>query len=490
MYPRKNELPTPLNPDLESLDDLDTGGGAVQRPINVFIGHNLGHRVFTTAVPFMEFYEISDVANNPDAGVVAQRKLDANHSRKLGVYMLKGLISAAKLRREAQGKEVPETYDALLHELGDQPYFSLQPIVCTIRGVKPGGSDLGGRRLVTREDETAAFKIFLSQRNVLWVVDGQHRREAAQSIVQFLKYVRTSGKYPAKSPILFPRKGVDVTPEEATIWEEVYSAARSYATLTIEIHLGLSVDQERQLFHDLNQLGKKVDRNLALTFDSSNPITYFIKEELISTGRIDVSDKDVKNWSEDTGAIVLKDLVAVNAIAFLNKGNVSGATPALIEPRQDVVSQMWEAISSIPGFGDEKSKEITVAAQPVVMKAIAKLVYDFKFNKRRSDNADEQFTKLISNLPNIDFSHKNPVWRYYVFSEQDRVVNRVAELSHYLPTSEDGANRDIGGYQDGVMRFGAKHNDIFPLLADMIRWQLGLDNRHKPSDQLELVTKR
>jgi hypothetical protein len=24
------------------------------------------------------------------------------------------------------------------------------------------------------------------------------------------------------------------------------------------------------------------------------------------------------------------------------------------------------------------------------------------------------------------------------------------------------------------MRFGAKHNDIFPLLADMIRWQMKL----------------
>ena len=27
------------------------------------------------------------------------------------------------------------------------------------------------------------------------------------------------------------------------------------------------------------------------------------------------------------------------------------------------------------------------------------------------------------------------------------------------------------------MRFGAKHNDIFPLLADMIRWELNFPSR-------------
>jgi hypothetical protein len=28
------------------------------------------------------------------------------------------------------------------------------------------------------------------------------------------------------------------------------------------------------------------------------------------------------------------------------------------------------------------------------------------------------------------------------------------------------------------MRFGAKHNDIYPLLADMFRWKLELPSRH------------
>lgn len=28
------------------------------------------------------------------------------------------------------------------------------------------------------------------------------------------------------------------------------------------------------------------------------------------------------------------------------------------------------------------------------------------------------------------------------------------------------------------MRFGAKQNDIYPVIGDMIRWKLNLPNRH------------
>jgi len=478
MHMGNTDLPTPLNSDLQGLDTLDSLGGVSERPLNVFIGHNLGHRVFTLSIPFMDFYDMSDVANHPDAGMMtAQRRLDVSHAQKLAIYMLKGLVSAAKMKLMSLGKDVPEVFDAVLHEMGSQPYFSLQPIVCSIRGVAPGGSDIGGKRLVV-EGETAAFKVYLAQKHVLWVIDGQHRREAANLVVQFLKQLRSLGKYPAKSPILFPRKGAEVTTAEAMVWEEVYAAMRSYATISIEVHLGLSIDQERQLFHDLNQLGKRVDRSLALEFDSSNPVTHFIKSEIVAAGLVQVTDKEPKNWGEDKGSLALKDIVSVNAIAFLNKGNVAGATPAVIEPRQEMVLRMWQSVSEVDGFGEEGAKEKTILAQPVVLKAIAKLVFDLLFNRRRPENGEEQFEKLLAGLKDVDFSHSNPVWRFYEMSERERISEGVAELIHFLP-EDDGANRDPGSYQDGLMRFGAKHNDIFPLIGDMIRWQIGLDNRHQ-----------
>ena len=69
------------------------------------------------------------------------------------------------------------------------------------------------------------------------------------------------------------------------------------------------------------------------------------------------------------------------------------------------------------------------------------------------------------------------MWRYFELSEAERQA-KLPGLTEYLAPPEPGVNRDIGGFQDGFMRFGAKHNDIYPILGDMIRWKLGLPNRH------------
>ncbi len=484
MYPSNDGMPKPLvgASDLGDLDTLTTDGDVNERPFNVFIGHNLGHRVFTMSVPFRQFFKISDVANDREVGPVAQRPLDTNHAKNLAKYMLRGLVSAAKLRREIQGKEVIESFEGILEQLGTQPYFSLQPLVCNIRGVPYGGTGDGGIRgirLQTNMGETAAFKVFLAERHTLWVIDGQHRRAAADMVMDFLTQVRQSGRSPAKSAVLFPNKGTEVSQEEMTVWNETYDATRSYSTLTVEVHLGLDIEQERQLFHDLNKLGKKVSTSMALEFDSSNPITQFIKSNLVADGLIRVNDREIKDWEIDKGDLPMKDIVAVCALAFLNKSNISGATPADVEPRERSVKQLWEQIAEIPGFGEEKSKQKTVAAQPVVMKALAKIVYDLLYSNRRPNNGDDLFASYIEKLSSIDFSHQNPIWRYYDLTAQEIDRYGLQDLADWLPDQDTTANRDIGSYQGGYMRFGAKHNDIYPILGDMIRYQLQLPSRHR-----------
>lgn len=479
MYPSQDGMPAPLT--LDSLDALSADGDINETPFNVFIGHNLGHRVFTMSVPFRQFYDISDVANDRDSGPVAQRPLDMEHARNLAKYMLRGLVSAAKMRRIIQEKPVPAAYDTVMSMLGNQPYFSLQPVVCNIRNTPYGGNGMGGirgLRMQTEKGETAAFKVFLSERHVLWVIDGQHRRAGADIVMSFLQAVRQSGRYPGKAPVIFPDKSRDVTSEEMAVWNEAYDAARSYATITLEVHLGLDIDQERQLFHDLNKLGKKVSSSMALQFDSSNPITQFIKGSLVADGVLRVTDVENKDWAADTGEMVLKDVVAVTSIAFLNKSNAAGATPAIVEPRQEAVLRLWQKISEIPGFGEVGAKEKTVAAQSVVLKALAKLTFDLNFSNRRPDDGADLFEMLLAKLDEVDFSHENPVWRFFDLSVEEVEDAGIKELGAWLPSTDTGANRDVGSFQGGVMRFGAKHNDIYPIIGDMIRWQIGLPNRH------------
>jgi hypothetical protein len=338
--------------------------------------------------------------------------------------------------------------------------------------------------MVTKFEETACFKLFLSQKHVLWVIDGQHRRKAMELVFNFLDAVRSTGAYPKKSSLFLSETGI-ASREEQTVWEECFAVARGYATVMAEVHLGLRAEEERQLFHDLNNLGKKVEASLALQFDNSNPINLFIKEKLIKGLGMTVIEKDVTDWNDDTGAISRKDLVAINAILFLNKTNIGGATPTVVTPKEAVARRFWEAVDAIPGFGEEGAKERTVAAQPVVLKALAKLVYDFAFSPRRDEvSADQSLEKLLSGISDIDFTHANPMWRYYEFDDQHRTATNLSGLATYLPPSDDRANRDLGSFQNGFMRFGAKHNDIFPLIGDMIRWSLGLPARSHKSAQM------
>lgn len=479
MFPANSQgNPTPL----ASLDELIEVGGTADKPFKVFIGHNLGFRTFVTYIPMHEFFEMSEVANDPvrDGEAIAQRKLDPTHAHKLALYILKGLVTAAITRCSIDKRPVPQGYLSVQEQLGKQPYLSLQPIVVNIRECNAGGESLRGIRLTTPDQETASFKVFLSQRHVLWVVDGQHRRKAMEQVFQFLDEVRTKRAYPKKGG-LFQGFGEQLTVEEVALWEDCFVVARTFCTVAVEVHLGLDIDQERQLFHDLNRLAKKVETSVALSFDNSNPVNLFIKERLISTLGVKVQEKDQADWHADDGSIPRKDLVAVNAILFLNKTNIASATPPEVTPKADVAYRFWEAVSAIPGFGEPQAREKTVAAQPVVLKAIAKLVYDFAFSNRRPENGGEILNRLLDGITEIDFSHQNKMWQYFDLSESDRAANQLSDLALYVPDENTEVNRDIGKCQGGFMRFGAKHNDIYPIIGDMIRWKLNLPSRQKRS---------
>lgn len=80
--------------------------------------------------------------------------------------------------------------------------------------------------------------------------------------------------------------------------------------------------------------------------------------------------------------------------------------------------------------------------------------------------------------------------RYYQMSDEERRNPEISGLSDYIPNSgvvTADSNRDVGAYQGGGMRFGAKHNAMFQALADMIRWKLRLPNRHTAGVQEETV---
>lgn len=470
-----NVVPVPF----ESFSTAMSEGDTSEKPFKVFVGHNLGYRVNVLQISMHEFVQMSAVANDPamDEEQIAQRKLDLPHAQKLAVYILKGLVYGAIDHRVERNLPESSALNEIRDSLGPQPYIALQPLVANIRNCRRAGEGLKVRKLVTADDRLAAFEVFLSQQHVLWVIDGQHRRKAMEMVFEFLDQILRTHTYPKKSS-LYSAGTTEVTPQFLAAWQEVMTATRSFCKVSLELHLGLDIDQERQLFHDLNNLGKKVDKNLALKFDNSNPVNLFIKETLHDEIGLKIVEKDAVEWKDDQGTLAWKDVVAVNAILFLNKSNIGGAKPMDVGDKVEVAKRFWEGVMAIPGFGEAHAKENVVAAQPVVLKALAKLVYDFAFSNRRPSNADEFLDTLLSSISDLDFSHQNPMWQFYEFTDGQRLDKGLAGLSSYLPSMETG-NRDVGSFQEGVMRFGSKHNDIYPIIGDMIRWKLGLPSRQK-----------
>lgn len=469
-----------------SLDELLQIGSA-QPPMlqaKAFLAQNLGSRTFLLAMPMHEFFRMSEVANDrgeDGTEEVTQRPLNEPHARSLAQYMLRGLIAAAIQRRHDRRQIVPDAFLSIQNEVGVQPYLSMQPIVANIRTCEPGGGRLQIQRLMANgSEELACLRIFLAQDDILWVVDGQHRRMGLNYLFEFLEFIRTQQRYPKKKSLYTPAEGeLTVSPAALQLWNECFEVARGSCTVQVEIHLGLTTVQERQLFHDLNRLGKKIETGLALEFDSANPVNAFIKNEL--DGKlVRIVNRDIQGFDDDDGSMARKDVVGINAHLFLNKSNITNAQAAGIDDEKKAVARrFWKQITSISGVGQPGGRKVTAAAQPVVLKALAKLTYDFAFG--RSQNA-KALDLLLDSIPTLDFSHGNPMWRYYLMTDDQRNGAGLGGLKAYLPATE--GNRDIGSPDsNGFMRFGAKHNDIYPLIADMIRWKVGLPSRHAEDDE-------
>jgi len=148
----------------------------------------------------------------------------------------------------------------------------------------------------------------------------------------------------------------------------------------------------------------------------------------------------------------------------------------MLDGKLDLALRFWRQVKMIPGFGDEQARLKTVAAQPVVLKALAKLIYDFNFSNRRPENGSELTDLLLERIEDIDFSHENVMWRYFDLESAVRDEHGLEGLKNYLP-QEGAANKDLGSFQGGFMRFSSKHNDIIPILGDMVRWRLNLPVR-------------
>ena len=116
---------------------------------------------------------------------------------------------------------------------------------------------------------------------------------------------------------------------------------------------------------------------------------------------------------------------------------------------------------------------------------MVKLVYDFAFSRSVTEEDNEHLQTLLNSLNDVDFSHDNKLWQYFLLPEDQRApganqLKAFKGIEAYLAKDEHGKviDRELGSYQNGRFMFSVKHNDVYPVIADMIRFKLGLPSRH------------
>ena len=482
-------------------DLMQSNSSGTVRTFAGLMGDNLGYLTVKLQMSIRDFLETSWVANRSNieesedglfAGeTVAQRNLHSGHANGLAQYTLTSLMNSEIKAMERECHDVSPKILALKEALPSGPYATLAPLVCNIRACARDYSDLVAKKIEDRNgSDTGAIHLSLSGSQVLWVVDGQHRRKGFEILLNWLKDITQKGSYPKKGVYIPPPHEVGQSMDQVVLgfWGRVLNAALAKSNLAIEVHLGLIAEEEQQLFVDLNNKQRSVGRSEVNSFDHSDPINLFIREDLEGSAifPIKMSENDNPDWHNDPGDLARNVIKDVCTFLAGGKKSQSGLSPAIVNYRKSFILKFWELVAKHPSIGSQGAKSKTVLQQPVVLKALAKLAFDLAYGVPKI--RDEEGLKTLFEAlgeQRIDFSHANPLWRT-LFLEPSERNKKYPGLANYIYV-KPGTNLDAGNWDEENQwcRFGSRHNDIFPRIGDLIRHELQLKPRPTVTKAIE-----
>lgn len=441
-------------------------------------GVNLGRKTLTTRMSIKKFHDWSVVANKDIRNdedhqdeFVAQRNLIPEHARGLAKYVLGGLVRT--VISDSSGERIPDEVLRIKNDLAAGPYSALQPLVCNLRHVREEDLHIDDNGM-----PPDILKVSIGSTQKLWVVDGQHRRDGFDRVLAYLDQILRNGKYPnGKAALYSPwstgRDGA-LTGAEIEFWETVRDRAMNECSVSVEIHIGLDEPEEQQLFSDLNSRSKPLQSSLVLNYDQSDAIAQISRDKDIIHFPI-ADESDAKQW-KSTG-LPLKDIIMINRL-LVHGANAKGATPqSQVDAKAGFIRRFWEVVQSIDGFNESEQRTKTVAGQPVVLKALAKLSYDLAYGTPKL--VDEQGLKTLYHAiqtKKLTFNHSDLLWKALFMDDDERAKTfdeTINDFVHVTAQTKPG-EFDV---QNGWVRFAPAHNDIYPRLGDLIRWKVGLGNR-------------
>jgi hypothetical protein len=319
---------------------------------------NQGQPTFTGRMTLEQFADLTVVHNRrwaEDAGetmdIVTQREIIDAHANGLAVFMLQGLVAATSSRGLDDGLS-PRTLSELekvQDTVGRSAHYGLPPVTLVLQGEPEIHQirDAGG--------EPIAARLYIPAGKLFIVADGQHRREAARRVREFLTELIASRR-PPRHAKFYPATEEPLTGDEMEAWVAVQDTFRSWTVVAYEAHIGLTVDQARQMFTNYNCYVKSVKADLNLSFDQSNPINTFAKEWL------------KPHIEESSGPpLDLRQMASINGLLFLGKTTIKSA-PYNVAALLPSAREFWEAVMVKPDW----SRDGSLFREVPVLKGLAK----------------------------------------------------------------------------------------------------------------------
>jgi hypothetical protein len=384
---------------------------------------NQGLPTFTGRLTMEQFADLTVVHNRKwadEAGesidTVTQREIIDAHANGLATFILQGLVAATIKRTQADevGESLITSLEGIQNRIGRSAHYGLPQVTFVL----PGNPEV--TTITDSVGEPVAARLILPAGRLFVVADGQHRREAARRSREFLNIVIANRRTP-RGVKFYPFQDVPLNAEEVDAWIAVQDTFRSWTLISYEAHIGLSIDQARQMFTNYNCHVKPVKGGLNLEFDQSNPINQFGKAWV---------QPQIEAASDGRQVLDLRQLATINGFLFLGKTAINSA-PYNVDVMRRIAEEFWTTVLQNP----EWTRNGTLLREVPVLKGLAKAWFYVFLAKRNNQ------------LPKAE-----RVRAYIHRTEFDKDwMETVPGLSaHTVPSAES----DLG------FRFSPAHNDI------------------------------
>jgi hypothetical protein len=365
---------------------VSDSGGSLQEALRatrqralVLIGgvdRNQGRPTFTGRLTLEQFAELTVVHNRKwavDAGesldVVTQREIIDAYANGLAIFILQGAVDATTRRLSEDGLEgaVIEQLKMIQDRVGRSAHYGLPQVTLVLQGEPEV-------RTIAEDEEVVAARLVLPSGRLFIVADGQHRREAARRVRDFLNDIIENRRIPTKVKF-YPSSDSPMTADEMDAWVAVHETFRTWTMISYEAHIGLGVEQARQLFTNINCHVKPVKMELNLQFDQSNPINKFAREWLLD---------QVEMNAGGSNALDLRQLSSINGFLFLGKSTIKSA-PYDVTTMEASAKEFWTMVLQ----SEEWRRPGSLLHDVPVLKGLAKAWF-YVFVARRNKKSDRQ----------------------------------------------------------------------------------------------------